>query len=169
MSLPLKVKSERVSLSHVWLFLTPLTVGCQASPSMESPREEFGVSNRSLLQGIFPAQGSNSGLQHCRQILYCLNRQGSPTYWWLLLIIPLNLIIPWFPSQVSVLPTFKSLGILKENMDKLYLEKTFHPACLSEMLWRFISTLFSYYIVRQRDHFVMNENTVVPCWLNVLC
>ena len=32
-----------------------------------------------LLQGIFPTQGSNSGLLHCRQILYRLSHQGSPT------------------------------------------------------------------------------------------
>ena len=32
----------------------------------------------SLLQGIFPTVGSNPGLQHCRQILYCLSHQGSP-------------------------------------------------------------------------------------------
>ena len=31
----------------------------------------------SLLQGIFPAQGSNLGLLHCRQILYHLNHQES--------------------------------------------------------------------------------------------
>ena len=30
-----------------------------------------------LLQGIFPAQGSNLGLQHCRQILYHLGSLGS--------------------------------------------------------------------------------------------
>ena len=30
----------------------------------------------SLLQGIFLTQGSNLGLLHCRQILYCLNHQG---------------------------------------------------------------------------------------------
>ena len=33
--------------------------------------------NRSLLQGIFPTQGSNSGLPHCRQILYQLSHEGS--------------------------------------------------------------------------------------------
>ena len=27
---------------------------------------------------IFPTQGSNLGLSHCRQILYCLRHQGSP-------------------------------------------------------------------------------------------
>ena len=31
-----------------------------------------------LLQGIFPTQGSNLGLLHCRQILYHLSHQGSP-------------------------------------------------------------------------------------------
>ena len=32
----------------------------------------------SLLQGIFPTQGSNPGLLHCRQILYGLSHQGNP-------------------------------------------------------------------------------------------
>ena len=36
--------------------------------------------NCSLLQGIFPTQGSNTGLLHCRQILYPLSHQGSPSY-----------------------------------------------------------------------------------------
>ena len=31
----------------------------------------------SLLQGIFPAQGSNPGLSHCRQILHCLSYQTT--------------------------------------------------------------------------------------------
>ena len=37
-----------------------------------------GVSSCSLLQKIFPTQGSNMGIQHCRQILYQLSHQGSP-------------------------------------------------------------------------------------------
>ena len=32
----------------------------------------------SLFQGIFPNQGLNPGLPHCRQILYQLSHQGSP-------------------------------------------------------------------------------------------
>ena len=32
----------------------------------------------SLLQQIFPTQGSNPGLPHCRQILYQLSHKGSP-------------------------------------------------------------------------------------------
>ena len=34
-----------------------------------------------LLQRIFLTQGSNLGLLHCRQTLYCLSHQGSPTKW----------------------------------------------------------------------------------------
>ena len=33
-----------------------------------------------LLQGIFPTQGSNLSLLHCRQILYHLSHQGSPRH-----------------------------------------------------------------------------------------
>ena len=37
-----------------------------------------GVGSLSLLQGIFPTQGSNPGLLHCRWILYQLSHKGSP-------------------------------------------------------------------------------------------
>ena len=43
-----------------------------------SPGKNSGVGSLSLLQGIFPTQGSNPGLLHCRQILYPLSPQGSP-------------------------------------------------------------------------------------------
>ena len=42
-----------------------------------SPGKNTGVGNRSLLQGIFPTQGSNPGVLHRRQILYQLSHQGS--------------------------------------------------------------------------------------------
>ena len=37
-----------------------------------------GVDSLSLLQGIFPTQGSNPGLPLCRQILYQLSYKGIP-------------------------------------------------------------------------------------------
>ena len=54
-----------------------------------SPGQNTGVGSCSLLQGTFPTQGSNSGLPHCRRILYSgslhcrrilyqLSYQGSP-------------------------------------------------------------------------------------------
>ena len=48
-----------------------------------SPGQNTGVGSLSLLQGIFPTQGSNPGLPHCRQILYQLSHKRSPilTIW----------------------------------------------------------------------------------------
>ena len=43
----------------------------------DSPGKITGVGCHALLQGIFPTQGSNPGLPHCRQILYRLSHQGS--------------------------------------------------------------------------------------------
>ena len=43
-----------------------------------SPSQNTGVGSLSLLQGIFPTQGSNPGLPQCRQILYQLSHKGSP-------------------------------------------------------------------------------------------
>ena len=56
-----------------------------------SPGLNAGVGSLSLLQGIFPTQGSNPGLLHCRQILYQLSHKGSPR------------ILEWvaFPTQES--------------------------------------------------------------------
>ena len=50
-------------LLHPWNFLGKSTgVGCHF-----------------LLQGIFPIQGSNPGLLHCGQMLYCLSHRGIPS------------------------------------------------------------------------------------------
>ena len=42
-----------------------------------SPGQDTGVGSLPLLQGIFPTQGSNPGLPHCRWILYQLSQKGS--------------------------------------------------------------------------------------------
>ena len=42
------------------------------------PDQNTGVGSLSLLQGIFPTQGSNPGLLHCGQILHQLSHKGSP-------------------------------------------------------------------------------------------
>ena len=43
-----------------------------------SPGQNTGMGSPSLLQGIFPTQGPNPGLLHCRRILYQLSHKGSP-------------------------------------------------------------------------------------------
>ena len=69
--------SEVKSLSRVRLFATPRTVAYQAPSMGYFPAKNTGVGCHFLLQGIFPTQGSNPGLLHCRQTLYHLSHQGS--------------------------------------------------------------------------------------------
>ena len=64
-----KFKVKVKSLSRVRLFATPWTVAYQAPPSMGLSRQEYCSGLPFLLQGIFPTQGSNLGLAHCRQTL----------------------------------------------------------------------------------------------------
>ena len=45
--------------------------------SWDFPGKNTRVGCHSLLQGIFPIQGSNLGLPYYRRILYPLNHQGS--------------------------------------------------------------------------------------------
>ena len=56
----------------------------QSCPTLWDPRDPWnslgqntGVGRLSLLQGIFPTQGSNPGLPHCRWIIYQLSHKGS--------------------------------------------------------------------------------------------
>ena len=49
------------------------------SSPWNSPGQNTGLGSLSLLQGIFPTQGSNPGLPHCRRILYPLSHKGSPS------------------------------------------------------------------------------------------
>ena len=58
------------SLSSVWPFATPWI-------PWNSPGQNTGVGSLSFLWGVFPTQGSNPGLPHCRQILYQLSHKGS--------------------------------------------------------------------------------------------
>jgi len=67
-------ESEGESLSVVSDSLRPQGLN---SP-WNSPGQNTGVGSLSLLQGIFPTQGSNSGLPHWGRILYQLSHKGSP-------------------------------------------------------------------------------------------
>ena len=47
----------------------------------DSPGKNTGVGYHNLLQRVFPTQGLNPGLQHCRQILYCLHHGKDHEDW----------------------------------------------------------------------------------------
>ena len=65
------------SFSRVRLFATPWTVAYRLLHPWDFPGTNTGVGCRFLLQEIFPTQGLNPGLPHCRQTLYHLSHQGS--------------------------------------------------------------------------------------------
>ena len=58
-------------------------VSCRQMDSLPSEPpgkpENTGVGSLSFLQGIFLTQELNQGILHCRQILYQLSYQESPT------------------------------------------------------------------------------------------
>ena len=76
-----------------------------------SPGQNTGVGSLSFLQGIFPTQGPNLGLPHCRQILYQLSLKGNPRLLeWEPIPSPVDLsdprIEPMVPAlQADSLPT----------------------------------------------------------------
>ena len=71
-----KLNKEKVKVKVAQSYLT-LCNPLDCSP-WNSPGETTGVGSLSLLQGIFPTQGFNSGLLRCRWILYQLSHKGSP-------------------------------------------------------------------------------------------
>ena len=73
-----------------------------SSVHADFPGTNTGVGCYTLLQGIFPTQGSNPSLLHCRQILYHLNHQGSPRILqWVAYLFSRGI----FPTQVDSLPS----------------------------------------------------------------
>ena len=61
---------EGKSLSHARLFANPWAVACtKLLCPWDILGKNTGVGCHFLLQGIFPTQGSNPGLPHCRQTL----------------------------------------------------------------------------------------------------
>ena len=65
--------------------------------------QNTGVSSLSLLQRIFPTQGSNPGLPHCGWILYQLSHKGSPRI--LGIRIELGIELGSSALQVDAIPT----------------------------------------------------------------
>ena len=77
----------------------------------DSPGKNTGVVCYAFLQGIFPTQGSNPSLPHCRWILYCLSHKGS------------SLTLEWvaYPFCRGIIPTQESNQGLLHCRQILYL------------------------------------------------
>ena len=61
---------------HITYKGNPIDLTADLSAERSSRRSPVGC--HFLLQGIFPTQGLNPGLPHCRQALYHLSHKGSP-------------------------------------------------------------------------------------------
>ena len=79
-----------------------------------SPGQNTGIP--SLLQGIFPTQGSNPGTPHCRQILYQLSHQGSPG---ILEWVAFTFLQGIFPGIKPSSPVLQASSLLIELSGKL--------------------------------------------------
>ena len=87
----------------VWYFYCYFSIGLQPTRLLcpwDFPSKDTGVGCHFLLQGIFPTQGSNTGLLHCRQILYQLSYKGRPT-------IHYSLFSSWLVCWIFLLNFFK--------------------------------------------------------------
>ena len=107
-------------LNRVQLFATPWTVAYQVPPSMGFSRQNTGVGCCFLLQGIFPTQGLNLGLLHCRQTLYCPSHQGSPITTGppgnsQELLILLGMMMPWWGKGAQVQSLVEEIGFHKPS------------------------------------------------------
>ena len=68
-----------------------------SSVHADSPGNNTGVGCHALLLGIFPTQGLNPGLPHCRKILYCPSQQRSPPkprFMYLSSVSPIGTFLP---------------------------------------------------------------------------
>ena len=95
-----------------------------------SPGQNSGVGSHSLLQEIFPTQGSNPGFPHYRQILYHLSQQGSPTT---------------FKSMSNVTSSWFNLKCLVQHLCSIFLscwEKSLFGGRLSLSVSFFLVIIF---------------------------
>ena len=102
---------------------------CIYSP-WNSPGQNTGVGNLSLLQGIFPTQGSNPGLPHCRQIPYQLSHQGSPAkrVWLLIRKRTNNRLLTFHLALICITPQL-GLGWDMQGID-LFSAGELPPKCV---------------------------------------
>ena len=114
------------------------------------PGKNTRVGCHFLLQGIFPTQGLNVGLLHCRQILYFLSQQG----WAVTCQAPLS--IGFFPARILewvVMPSYRGSSWPRDWT---------HFSCVSCIARRF----FTHWVMgKPQDSVTWVQNR---CWVSRL-
>ena len=114
--------------------------------------QDTGVGSHSLLQGIFPTQGLNPGLPHCRQILYQLSHKGSPR------------ILEWvaFPTQESNQVLLRCRRILYQLSYQGSLPSKW-PIHINSLFFLFLSVQFSCSVVSNSLQLHGLQHPRLPC------
>ena len=95
-----------------------------------SPGQNTGVGSLSLLQGIFPTQGSNPCLPHCRRILSQLSYQGSSHQLSILYMVSIEYMCqsqspssshPSFPFGIHIFVLYICVPISALHIEKNFL------------------------------------------------
>ena len=94
-----------------------------------SPGQNTGVGSLSLLQGIFPTQGSNLGLLHCRRFFTSWATREAQEYW---SGYPI-------PSPVDLPDTGIEPGSPALQADSLPTELSGNPSGIISKLWSILS------------------------------
>ena len=111
-----------------------------SSVHWDSPGKNTRVGCHAFFQGIFSTQGSNPGLPHCRQILYCLNYQGSPLFVFSYTEQFGNVYkVIMLPSEVIHVTSFDSIQMAGNNQAL----ETYphHPLAVAELSFNHFSCL----------------------------
>ena len=94
--------------------------------------------SRSLLQGVFPTQGSNPGVLHCRPILYQLSHKGSPDIQICPTLscglVPLMAVIHWAYLSLGMIPA-SSVAVSPLSITLLRSHAAFSPVCPGGQGW----------------------------------
>ena len=108
------VKSESVSCSVLSDSLRPHEPSRLLRP-WNFLGKNNGVGSHSILQGMFPTQGLNLGLLHCRQVFYYLSHQGNQGN-------------PLKPGIHLILDRILSSFALEENILTMYSIRSSYPS-----------------------------------------
>ena len=118
----------------------------------DSLGKNTGVGSHALLQGIFPTQGSNPGLPHCRHILYQLSHKGSPRIleW---VVYPFSRRFSWprnWTGVSCIASGFFTNWALREAMRDIYECSNYHTSAFishdSKVMFKILQARLQQYV-----------------------
>ena len=125
----------------------------------DSPGKNTGVGCHALLQEIFPSQGLNPGLLHCRQILYCLSYMEAQANIMIEIYNYINLRIKNYnPYSIPI------WGVLRELLlaSKLFLDPFFFlTLCQAQVVW--FSLWLIKVICKDKKDLFLKWNSISRC------